>query len=150
MEKIIKNLINHIKCDLIYDMDNSADKVQIIKLILGAYNRYQEDECDGVGYLFDINNAEDLKCCICGGMTTSEISWVFLESQKTAKSTPYFLFGQNHKQPSIIETWDSLGIFLENFLDRVLLYMLAHHDADGYKQLYEHCISDYMFNNNMI
>lgn len=150
METIIKSLVEFIREDLIHDMQCGQCGDDITILVLNAYNRYQEDERDGVDYIFNINKAEDLKCCIDGGMTANEISWVFTESQKTAKNTPYFMFGQNHKQPEMIETWDGLKSYLSNFLGSVLLCMLAYHDTDGYKQLYDHCISDYMINNNLV
>lgn len=150
MEKIIRNLVNHIKEDLIHDMKCKQYGDDITILVLNAYNRYQEDERDGVDYIFDINNGDDIKWCIDGGITAREISWVLNESEKTAKRTPYFMFGHNRKQPEMIETWEGLKNYLANFLDSVLLCMLAYRNVDGYKQLYDHCISDYMITNNLV
>lgn len=150
MKKIIEDFIEQIRKQMVQDMNDEQIGDDVTILVLGAYNRYQDDEKDGANYLFDINNGNDLKCCIDGGMKAEEISWLYNECNKTAKSTPYFMFGANHEKAETIETWDALKAYLTNFLTSIILYMVTYHDADGYKQLYDHCISNYMINNNLI
>ena len=150
METIIKQLAVKIKVDLVHDMHNEQDGDDITMLVLAAYNRYQEDERDGVDYIFCIHNAEDLKCCIDGGMKIGEISMLYNECTKTAKSTPFFMFGQNHKSFEVFETWDALKTYLAYFLNSIIMHMLVYHDTEGYKELYDHCISEYMTTNNLV
>ena len=61
--------------------------------ILNAYNRFQEDERDGVDYIFDINKNEDLVCCANGGMTADEIA------RMVNASISKFMFGVNYRHP---------------------------------------------------
>ena len=147
MKKIIENFIEEIRKKLVQEMNDKQTCNYVTSLVLGAYNRYQEDEKDGANYLFDINNGNDLKCCIDGGMKAEEISWLYKECNKSAESTPYFMFGANHEKAETIETWDALKAYLTNFLSSIILYMITYQDVDGYKQLYGHCISDYIIKN---
>lgn len=149
METIIKQLAVKIKDDLVHDMRNEQNGDDITMLVLAAYNRYQEDERDGVDYIFNLNNADDLKCCIDGGMHANEIASIYY-NHKAHKHTTYFLFGQNYEQPEIFQTWDALKTYLTNFLDSIIKYMLVYHNTDGYRQLYDHCISGYIINNNLV
>ena len=41
--------------------------------LLNAYNRWQEDEKDGVDYIFHIDKQDDLISCVNGGMTSEDI-----------------------------------------------------------------------------
>lgn len=150
METIIKKLAESIESNLIHDMNHEISGDDTAILVLNAYNRYQEDERDGVDYIFDIRKGEDLKCCIDGGMTAHDIACINEECNRTAKSTPYFMFGQNHKSAVVIPTFAVLKKELEASLHEVILHTLADPYVDGYKELYKHCLTDYMWNNNLV
>ena len=150
MEVIIKKLTEIIESNLIHDMNCEQIGDDTAILVLNAYNRYQEEERDGVDYIFDIRKGEDLKCCIDGGMTAHEIACINEECTKTAKSTPYFMFGQNHKNSDVIPTWAQLKQVLCASLHEVILHTLADPYNDGYKELYKHCVTEYMWNNNLV
>ena len=150
METIIKKLAESIESNLNHDMNCEQIGDDTAILVLNAYNRYQEEERDGVDYIFDIRKGEDLKCCIDGGMTAHEIACINEECTRTAKSTPYFMFGQNHTTAEVIPTWEQLKRVLGVSLHEVILQMLAYPSVDGYKELYGYCVSDYMFNNNLV
>ena len=150
MKTIIKNLAESIVSNLINDMYRELGGDETAILVLNAYNRYQEDERDGVDYIFDIRKGEDLKCCIDGGMTAHDIACINEECNRTAKSTPYFMFGQNHKQAEVIPTWEQLKRVLGVSLHEVILQMLAYPYIDGYKELYNYCVTDYMLDNNLV
>ena len=77
MEKIINELVNEITNKLSQKMTNENGCGNVTLLVLGAYNRFQEDERDGADYIFNINDVNDLKCCIDGGMSTCEISSIY-------------------------------------------------------------------------
>lgn len=150
MKTIIKNLAESIESNLINDMYRELGGDDTAVLVLNAYNRYQEDERDGVDYIFDIRNGEDLKCCIDGGMTAHDIACIDEECNRTAKSTPYFMFGQNHKSAVVIPTFAVLKKELEASLHEVILHILADPHVDGYKELYNYCVTDYMLDNNLV
>jgi len=150
METIIKKLAESIVSCLIHDMNCEQNGDDTAILVLNAYNRFQEKERDGVDYIFDIRKGEDLKCCIDGGMTAKEIAYINEKCTKTEKSTPYFMFGQNHEQAEVITTWADLKRVLGVSLHEVVMYMLSDPYIDGYKELYKHCVTDYMWNNNLI
>lgn len=152
METIIKKLAEKIKDSLIHDMNSeqNGNNTALLLLVLNAYNRYQEDERDGVDYIFNIHNGEDLKCCIDGGMTACEIACINEECGRTANSTPYFMFGQNHKNALVIPTFVALKKKLEASLHEIILQMLAAPSVDGYKELYEYCVSDYISVNDLV
>jgi hypothetical protein len=150
METIIKKLAESIESNLIHDMNCEQIGNDTAILVLNAYNSYQEDERDGVDYIFDIRKGEDLKCCIDGGMTAQEIACLNEECTKTANSTPYFMFGQNHRTAEVISTWEQLKRVLGVLLHEVVMHMISNPYVDGYKELYKHCVTDYMWNNNLV
>lgn len=69
--------------------------------LLNLYNRFQEDECDGVDYLFSISSNEDVMICLKGGMTINELHSLFDENEETS-NTPLFFFGANHTKPKLL------------------------------------------------
>ena len=75
MKKAIETMVQKISGAIINDTRNvySAEGDMVLKMVLAAYNDYQESERDGVDYIFDIENTNDLKCCIDGGMTAKAI-----------------------------------------------------------------------------
>lgn len=149
METIINKLAESIESNLIHDMNCEQIGDDTAVLVLNAYNRYQEDERDGVDYIFDIRKKEDLKCCIEGGMTAQEISCTYEECIARAH-TPYFMFGQNHKQAEVIPTWTQLKRVLGVSLHEVVMHMISDPYVDGYKELYKHCVTDYMWSNDLV
>ena len=72
--------------------------------LLKAYNTYQENECDGVDYLFDFENKDDLICCIKGGLTATEIANLIAtyNSGDNNNYTTLFFFGCNYETPKLI------------------------------------------------
>lgn len=150
METIIKKLAESIESNLIHDMNCEQIGDDTAILVLNAYNRYQEDEHDGVDYIFDIRKGEDLKCCIDGGMTAQELASINEECTRTEKNTPYFMFGQNHKQGEVIPTWAQLKRILGVSLHEVVMLMLADPYIDGYTELYKHCMTHFIWGNNLV
>ena len=74
--------------------------IQMINRLVGVYNTYQEEERDGVGYICDLQNKEDLRTCMEGGLTAEEIAELVAKSfDKSDKNyTTKFLCGyeSNH------------------------------------------------------
>ena len=63
MKKAIETMVQKISGAIINDTRNvySAEGDMVLKMVLAAYNDYQESEHDGVDYIFDIENTNDLK-----------------------------------------------------------------------------------------
>ena len=150
MENILNKLVTEIKNNLAHDLNRYPYRnYDLLKLVLDAYNTYQEKERDGVDYIFDINKPEDLKSCVENGMTAQEVAWLYEQSQ--VNTTPLFYFGVNHEKPKPIATYNGLVINLINWLDKVLPCVLAYpYLLKGYEELYKVCITDYMVNNQLV
>ena len=112
---LFKDVIAEVERQIIRDLDEGSERV--FKMVLKAYNDYQESERDGVDYIFNINDQEDLKCCVEGGLTAKEIARVY-ESQ--ANATGYFFFGQNHQTPFVLPTREAVRQHLIKWLDELL------------------------------
>lgn len=143
MKKAIETMVQKISDAIINDTRNvySAEGDMVLKMVLAAYNDYQESERDGVDYIFDIENANDLKCCVNGGMTAKEICGLYLGSQ--SQHLRYFYFGCNHQTPMPIANWDELRQQLVSWLPDLIPNVLAYPFAyESYRQLYERYVTD--------
>lgn len=107
----------------------------LISVVLDAYNRYQEEERDGVDYIFDLNNADDLKSCMEGGLTAYEIAEM-VKNINEKDYTPYFFFGVNHKSPKQLKEFKELTDQLIANVEEVVRKAFAYPFIDGYKQFY--------------
>ena len=50
------------------------NNIPMINRLVGVYNTYQEEEREGVGYICDLQNKEDFRTCMEGGLTAEEIA----------------------------------------------------------------------------
>lgn len=142
MKNLINELIRELQSTLIQELKSyTNDGKQIILLLLKAYNTYNEQERDGFDYLFDINDKEDLKCCIEGGLEAKDIARMYFD-YKEHKHTPLFFYDVNHRTPELIATWGDVRNILLVFLEEIVANMIAYPHL--YKELYEHCITNYM------
>ena len=78
--------------------------IHTITKLIDVYNTYQEEERDGVDYIFDFHNKEDLCTCIKGGLTAEELAELVAKfSNKSGENyTTNFLFGCNHESPYLL------------------------------------------------
>lgn len=105
-----KNVLNAISAISEFITSNLKSELQkggetgddAFKIALNAYNRYQEDERDGVDYIFDITNKEDLIAMIDGGLTAVEIHDMVNRGQR------FFLFGCNYAYPTALNNHNVL------------------------------------------
>ena len=114
---------------------NLPTNESLISVTLDAYNLYQEEERDGVDYIFNINNADDLKRCVDGGLTANEIAEI-VKNVNEKYYTPYFFFGVNHKSPKQIKEFKELTDQLIANAEEVVKKALAYPFIDGYKRFY--------------
>ena len=143
MEKTIKTMVQKISSAIINDTRNvfSVEGDMVLKMVLAAYNDYQESERDGVDCICDIENTDDLKCCINGGMTAQEICSLYLGSQ--SQHLRYFYFGCNYPTPKPIPNWETLRLQLISWLPDVIANVLAYPFAyESYRQLYTRYVTD--------
>ncbi len=143
MKKVIATMVEKISKAIINDTKNvfSVEGDMVLKMVLAAYNDYQESERDGVDYIFDIENTDDLKCCINGGMTAKEIGGLYLGSQ--SRHLRYFYFGCNHQTPKPIADWETLREQLVSWLPELVRNVLAYPYAyESYRQLYVKYVTD--------
>lgn len=137
MKKSIESMVVKISSAIVKDTHDvySAEGYSVLKMVLAAYNDYQESERDGVDYIFDIENADDLKCCIEGGMTAQEICGLYLGSQ--SQHLKYFYFGCNYPTPKPIANWDALRLTLVAWLPDLISNVIAYPFAyESYSKLY--------------
>ena len=107
----------------------------LISVTLEAYNLYQKEERDGVDYIFDLNNTDDLKSCVEGGLTANEIAEM-VNNVNEKYYTPYFFFGVNHKSPKQLKEFKELTDQLIANVEEVVRNALAYPFIDGYKRFY--------------
>lgn len=147
MKQKIQSLLSDL-CSVAYLRLESNNK-EFTDVVLKAYNRYQEDERDGVDCLFNIFDKEDVKCCFDGGLSVSEFVSAYFD-RETRHFTSYFFFGVNHPKPSFIISKEQLAAVLQNSLADIMPHMFCNPNIKEYSALYEALVSDYMYDNEMV
>lgn len=117
---------------------NEQDATMIQRLI-DVYNTYQEEERDGVDYIFDFQNKEDLTTCIQGGLTAEELAELVIKfhNDDSENYTPNFLFGCNHVSPYLL-TYSVLKSSLSLLANEIVDCMLKDpfcYDKDIYYKI---------------
>ena len=137
-------IINEILCKTIgKDLNtNIKSGMDNINLVLKAHNRFQEDERDGVDYIFDINNKEDLKFLVekCG-FTAADVAKIYNDSQ--CNTTPLFFCHYNHGGIKMINNYEELVSILKSSLEQVVPCILQYVTrCREYQDIYEKYIAD--------
>jgi hypothetical protein len=111
----------------IVTLDFHKHDVPMINRLLGVYNTYQNDERDGVDYIFDFQNKEDLVTCIQGGLTAEELAELvaIYNCGNGEDYTTTFLFGCNHETPHLL-TYSALKNALLGNADEIVECMLKY------------------------
>jgi hypothetical protein len=128
-----RNLLTKIEEDINYPEGR--------EMLLKAYNRYQEDERDGVDYIFNINNQDDLITCIQGGLTAEEIVKFHNRVKSWVNPTPHFLFGCNHKEMKPMGR-DNIINAIVAVLDEIIDNIIAYPWVEEYRAVYTHYITN--------
>lgn len=111
---------------------------QVFRMLLNAYNRYQEDEKDGVDYLFNLQSHEDLEHCVKCGMVASEINQLWVEGcdmNLNETNDIYFFYGYNHKELKVLAL-TYVQDMLVVYMDEILECMFKYPFAEDYKELW--------------
>lgn len=122
------------KQEIISEIKKDWTNGKVREMVFNAYNQYQEDERNGVDYIFDINNENDLISCIKGGMTAKEIANIYNSNCR------YFFFGVNYTTPNkIIEV--NVEEQIKIYLDEIVTAMMCYPYIGAYKELYSYFIT---------
>lgn len=139
----LKNKMEEIKDIILKDLLNTCDNV-IYGELLDAYNRYQEDECDGVNYIFDADKKDDIICCLNGDMTIDELSYIMRFRSDVSKC--YYMFGCNYIKPKVVSKAEVKHIIF-NFLDEILDCVFKFPFVKEYRYIYTQYITNTLTNN---
>ena len=114
-EVLKSSIISQVVSNLLGMMVNEdAKKAQkAFKTLLNAYNSWQESECSSVDYIFNLDNNDDLICCINGGLTAQEISHLVYGDRNFGMSR-FFFFGENHLKPQQLSMEELVTILSVN------------------------------------
>jgi len=134
-----KSIISTTIDNLIQMVADRLVKGQRYDLLFAAYNRWQEDERDGVDYIFDVEKPEDVICCLQGGLTIEQLHSI-LDAKET-DGIQYFYFGCNYPTPTLITQEKLIGI-LKSFADDIVMYAIAYPSVEEYKAIYELFITE--------
>jgi hypothetical protein len=137
--KAFEIMVAEIKNAVANDLMSMKEEGALLKLMLNAYNTYQEDERDGVDYVFDLTNQDDLKCVVDGGMTAKEIGELYMGSQ--VNHSQYFLCGCNYSKVVPIANWEMLRGIVMGFLDEVIEKVVTFPYVKGYREVYERYVT---------
>lgn len=148
MKKSIEEMVVKIISAINNDIRNvhGAEGYSVLKMILSAYNDYQESERDGVDYIFNVENTNDLKRCIDGGMTAKEICVLYSGSQ--AYHLRYFYFGCNYPTPKPIANWHHNDRMNAKMCRAFAEFMEQPCRSPRYKNNYELAVEMWNLNNS--
>lgn len=128
-----QNLLTKIEEDINYPCG--------FKMLLKAYNRYQEDERESADYIFNITDQNDLIACVKGGLTAEDIHNFYGAVQGWTNPTQHFLFGYNHKAMIPMGT-DNIVNAIVGVLDELIDNILAYPWVEEYRVVYTHYITN--------
>ena len=109
----IRKAIETIADEIKNQVAHNADEFSLVMDVLPAYNHMQEEEHDGVDYVFNIHNTDDLATCCQGGLTADEIV------ELCRADATWFFFGQNYDKPQVL-SYDRLRDLLVNSVEEVV------------------------------
>lgn len=108
-DKLIGLVAKAIKHDM-KDFHNPSLMV-VLPTMLMAHNMWQEDTNDGVDYIFDITNKQDVICLLQGDLTVNAIASLY-NGQQSQLYTRYFRYGQNYELPTPFKTMEEITEYL--------------------------------------
>ena len=143
MEQNFNNIIEIIKPRIARDIKTDN---KVLEMVLAAYNRFQDDERNGVDHIFDIANQEDLQYLVTNcGLCVNEIAWLWNRVQTEKELLPYFLYGENYTGPHMIGTLKDLQRNMISWLDELLPFVFKYVTrCEEYQAIYECYITEYL------
>lgn len=130
LENVLKVVSENIKRDL--------KQGKNIDLCLNAYNEWQEDECDGQSYIFNLDNADDLKYLVANDMmTASDISWLMKQ-----KSHCFIFVDEHFKILSMDDLIKRLISSAEFYMAYAIMYVGRAGVDSPYANIYEEYVTN--------
>lgn len=144
MEKALENFVGH-ACKYIHTLmlciKEKDKRDELYTNLLKIYNAYQDNERDGVDYIFNLYDKEDVKCLIDCDVSVAQLAELH-QSVVDGKKTQYFFFGQNYDGFVAFKTEKELYAFFKNTTDIIIAYTLAHPNmGDAFEWLYDLIVS---------
>lgn len=135
MVKLFMTIVEHIANRIILDLRTNHN----VDLVFEAYNRYCEDERDGRGYIFDIDNREHVKWLFNNDIITTE-DLIYIKGS----STHLFMI-EDGEGIVLIGKKEINNIFfssIENIVKCMLLYAPRSGNDSDYTKLYEEYVTN--------
>ena len=109
-------------------------------IVLDAYNRYRNDECSGIGYIFQIHKPADLKYLVDNNMMNAH-AITFVVNNPTKFPDGVFMFdGEANVGMHPVENVSQLLLNnLEDFVPFIILYVGR---CEEYKVFYERYVTE--------
>lgn len=128
----VSNIIAHELMD-----DNDPNNMKIFPTFLKAYNMWQEDTQDGVDYIFDITDKQDVIDLLKGDFSVGGITSIY-NGQEHQAHTRYFRYGQNYELPMAFRTMKELKEYLAKETKWVIIHLfLFRNDTEEYKTIFD-------------
>ena len=133
MISLFNDIVNEVSRSIWGDL-NSGRNVQ---KLLDAYNYWQEQECDGVNYIFDINNKDDVKHLVNNdSLTAIDIVWIM-----GAKEDLFIFTDAGIELISYEKAIDIIKKNTESILQCMFLYVARCGSNSPYSEIYEEYIT---------
>lgn len=124
-------LVEEIKKCVIRDYKLDDD---LRKDLLSSYNQYQESELDGVDYIFDVTNKEDVL------NTDLEVGDVveLYNDYMNKKTTGYFMYGYNRETPYVFKTMEELDNHIRSWINEIIEHIVVYPSiCESHKRIYD-------------
>ena len=142
IDEFVGKIENDVKRELATTSGDNGK--EFLGIMLRSFNTYCEQQRNGIDYLFDINNSEDLKCCCEGGLGAKDIARLYINFVRN-HNTPLFAYDENHRHPELVPSWYEAAHIFSAFAREIVIDMLAYPNL--YAELYAHCVTNYIQEN---
>ena len=133
MISLFNDIVSEVSRSIWRDL-NSGRNVQ---KLLNAYNYWQEQECDGANYIFDINNKDDVKYLVNNdSLTTTDIVWIVGAKEDLFRYTDAGIELISYEKAIEIIKNNTEGV-----LQCIFLYVARCGDNSPYAEIYEEYIT---------
>lgn len=134
--ELIEDIVEFVKARVEDDFRVGSGK----SIALDAYNRYRNDECSGIGYIFQIHKMEDLNYLVTKGMMNAH-AITFVVNNPTKFPDGVFMFdGEANMGMLPVENVSQLLLNnLEDFVPFIILYVGR---CEEYKAFYERYVTE--------
>ena len=108
--------------------------------MLDAYNRYREDKCSGIGYIFQIHKMEDLNYLVTKGMMNANAIAFVVNTPQRYPDGMFMFDGEANMGMQPVENISQL--LLDNLEDFVPFIILFVGRCEEYKTFYERYVTE--------